>query len=192
MFNLRILSVLERLEGKKSSFWNVPRRTAEFLYNTVVERGGRNILEIGTSNGYSGIFLAEAARKLDGFLYTVESHAERFSLAQRHFEEAGVSDRVYQILGHAPEVFHEFPEFFRGAGFFDFVFVDATKMEYIRYVEAITPFLKRGATMVFDNCTSHEQTLAPFFEFIQKEARFRTTFLPFDNGLLLVELLSSS
>jgi len=106
----RIRSVLLELEKVKSdggSFWNVPRSTGVFLNSLVRALDAKRVLEIGTSNGYSGVFFAEALLHTGGKLYTIESHAKRFLMARENFERAGVTDVIVQIKGHAPEIIVE-------------------------------------------------------------------------------------
>ena len=182
-FEPRLEEVILRLEkeGENARFWNVPRSSAVFLHSLVETLGARNVLEIGTSNGYSGLFLSHAAAKNGGKLYTVESHNERFSLAQQHFAEAGVDSSIVQIKGHAPEVLDEIDEAVR----FDFVFIDATKMEYEQYVPAILPRLNKEALLVADNILSHWDDLEGFVEKIRADENFESYLLDMDSGLLI-------
>jgi predicted O-methyltransferase YrrM len=104
---LEVLRELENIKGRESLFWNVPRTTGEFLNILVRVSGAKKALEIGTSNGYSGIYIAEGLSHNGGLLYTVESNGERFRLAAKNFAAAGVADFVRQVKGHAPEILPE-------------------------------------------------------------------------------------
>ena len=175
-----VLLDLESL-GRSGEFWNVPRSTGVLLSSLVRLLGARNVLEIGTSNGYSGIFLASSLGAGGGKLFTVESHKERFRMAAENFQRAGVVHCVEQIAGHAPEVLEgRFPD-----GSFDMAFFDATKVEYSSYLESVTPLLRKGGLLVADNVLSHEKETRPFVLGIQKDTRFRSYLLDMDNGLLL-------
>lgn len=191
--NQDIFKVLERLEevpGRKEKFWNVPRETGNFLNMLVRASGARKVLEIGTSNGYSGLWFAEALSHTGGKLYTVESHRERFELARKNVEEAGAENVVRQIFGHAPEIFSQ-PDFLDlmaedgGAGEFDLVFLDATKMEYRSYLDAVEPLLRKDGLLVADNVVSHRDELENFFAAVQKNREFRSVTLPLGSGLLV-------
>lgn len=190
-----------------AAFWNVPQTTGLFLHELAVfwagvlddgsDAGGDfNILEIGTSNGYSGIWLAKAVKRIGrGRVFTIESHAERFELAGENFVREGVEDVIVRILGHAPEVFGDDGAIkeIRGGGeevennndfnwpLFDFVFFDATKMEYSSYLEAVLSLMKPDGLIVADNCLSHGRELVAFIEGIGEKGFL----LPMDNGLLL-------
>jgi predicted O-methyltransferase YrrM len=193
-----IFKVLERLEevpGRRERFWNVPRETGNFLNMLVRASGAGRVLEIGTSNGYSGLWFAEALSHTGGKLYTVESHRERFEAARKNFEEAGAESVVWQIFGHAPEIFSH-PDFLNlmekdgGAGEFDLIFLDATKMEYGSYLDAVEPFLRKDGLLVADNVISHRNELENFLAEVQKKREFRSVTLPLGSGLLFALKLS--
>ncbi|MBU1953665.1 class I SAM-dependent methyltransferase, partial [Patescibacteria group bacterium] len=113
-----VLLEMERDVGEGRRFWNVPRSSGVVLAAIASVLGAGRVLEIGTSSGYSGIFLAEAIRgggrdcvggrgEDGGRLYTIESHAERFAVGGENFARAGVDGFVERIKGHAPEVIYE-------------------------------------------------------------------------------------
>lgn len=178
----RAAEVLLELEAlnERETYWNVPRSSGVLLSQLVKVLGAHNVLEIGTSSGYSGVFLAEALSHTGGMLYTVESHAERFELAKQSFGRAGVVNHVRQIKGHAPEVLDEIPR----EVVFDLVFLDATKMEYELYLKAILPRLRKGGLMVADNVSSHAQEVQSFIEAVEQNPGLRVMPLDMDSGLL--------
>lgn len=174
-----VVKTLRNLEKTRKKYWNVPYSTGEFLSRLILLSGRRRVLEIGTSNGYSGIFMAEALKKNKGTLFTIESHKERYLEAGKNFTEAGVAGSVNRILGHAPEVFPQLD------GVFDMIFVDATKMEYQSYYEAIMPKLAVFGFLVADNCLTHADSLNGFLRRAGDDPAALSAVLPFDNGLLI-------
>ena len=216
--NEKVKVVLARMEamkhGRGGEYWNVPRTTAEFLGLMVRACGARKVLEIGTSNGYSGLFLAEALSHGGGLLYTVESNRGRFEAAAENFKKAGLGSYVRQVLGHAPEVFGRMTEdlsrkpgaeggvgsggssvgpadmpeagVLAGERDFDLVFIDATKNEYLSYFEAVLPKVRPGGLIIADNCVSHRRELGEFFGFVGMRRDLESVLLPFDNGLLII------
>jgi len=191
----KVARVTARLEAEKhgegGERWNVPRTTAEFLAMMVRACGARKVLEIGTSNGYSGLFMAEALSHGGGLLYTVESNRARYEEAARNFTEAGLSSVVRQVLGHAPEVLRESGGIPRAGTLaeerdFDFVFMDATKNEYLSHLEAVLPKLRKGGLIVADNCVSHRAELDGFFRFVEGRDDLKSVLLPFDSGLMVM------
>lgn len=179
-----VMKVLEEVPGRQEKFWNVSPETGNFLNMLVKSTGAKSVLEIGTSNGYSGLWFTEALSHNNGKLYTVESHKERFHLAKAHFSQAGVGEYVEQIFGHAPEVFST-TEFLSRNIQFDLIFLDATKMEYGSYLEAILPFLKPGGLLIADNILSHQDVLNQFVLTVQQKRELQSVVLPLGSGLLM-------
>lgn len=183
----KIFAVLRRLEsaqGRQENYWNVSPRTGNFLNILARSVQARSVLEIGTSNGYSGLWFTEALSHTGGKLYTVESHKERFGLAAKHFAEAGAEEYVEQIFGHAPEIFST-PGFLARGAVYDVVFLDATKMEYESYLEAVLPFLRAGGLLIADNVLSHGEELKGFLALVQQKRELRSEVLPLGSGLLV-------
>lgn len=103
------------------------------------------ILELGTSFGYSGIWLAEAARASDGKLISMELHAYKTEFAREMAGKAGLSEHIDFQIGDAVEMIRALP------GGVDFVLVDLWKDLYIPCLEAFYPKLNPGAIIVADN-----------------------------------------
>lgn len=80
--------------GETIKLWSVPSMTAKVLENLVIYTGAKNILEIGTSAGYSTIHLANATKHIDGKVYTIELLDEKVKLANTHFKEADLEDTI--------------------------------------------------------------------------------------------------
>ncbi|MFC1750894.1 O-methyltransferase [Pseudomonadota bacterium] len=175
----KISDILSKLEKTRGEYWNVPKSTGQLLNALVRLLEAEKVLEIGTSNGYSGIHLAQALAEKGGMLFTVESHQERYEEAENNFKDAGLTDFITQIKGHAPEVLGEINEKF------DLVFLDATKIEYQSYFDAILPKLIKDGVIIADNCISHEEDLGEFLEGVEKDERVESTLIKVDNGLLL-------
>lgn len=173
--------LLQELEKNRSEFWNISRETGVFLYNLILNSDIKKILEIGTSNGVSGIYMAEALReKKQGHLYTIESNFKlRFPLATENFKKAKLTPYITQILGHAPDVIPKTPKLF------DLVFLDATKYEHPLYLDAILNRLSKNGMIITDNAISHKQELAPYFKKISKLKSFETHLLDLGTGLLV-------
>lgn len=106
----------------------------------------KNILEIGTAIGYSGMIMLNASK--DGHLTTIEKNEERYALAIKNFDEGGFSDRVDVILGDAMEVLEKFAENNRQ---FDFIFLDGPKGQYVRYLPYLKKLLSVGGVLFADN-----------------------------------------
>jgi len=174
-----IKKVLLRLEETSGQFWNIPKDSGNIMNLIIKAAGYKNILEVGTSNGYSSIWLAEAARYNSGHVTTMEYYQERIELAQANIEEAGLQDFVTLLQGKALDilpVIKIIP---------DFVFIDANKAEYLAYFEIINSILESGGMFAADNVTSHKGEMEDFLDSISKNINYQTTYLPFGGGLLL-------
>lgn len=180
----RIVNVLHELEELSQKignlFWNIPRETAEFLFFWVKALSAKRVLEIGTSNGYSGIWLGSAAKENGGELITIESNAERFEIAKQNFEKAGLLPYIKQIRGHAPEVISQV------SGGFDFAFFDATKNEHISYLDAVLPKLKTGGLIAVDNINSHREELTGFLEYVKQKEGLLSIQVNIGSGVMLI------
>lgn len=176
--NLKILKLLEELEREKNQFWNIPKTTAKFLCILIKLSKAKKALEIGTSNGYSGIWLAEVLSNQDGFLYTVESHKERFKMAEENFKKSGLTN-IKQLFGHAPEIFEDLQNDL------DFVFLDATKCEMKSYLEALISKVVSGGLILADNVISHHEAMEDYKNFALNNKTLQSVLIPLDNGLML-------
>ncbi len=117
--------------------------TASFLKTLVTALQPRRILEIGTAVGYSALLMAQAAR--DAHITTVENYAPRISQARLHFSEAGEDGRITLLEGDAGKILQEL------TGDFDFIFMDAAKGQYIRWLARAEELMGPGAVLVSDN-----------------------------------------
>jgi caffeoyl-CoA O-methyltransferase len=126
-------------------------RLLEFL---VFATGARRVLELGTYSGYSAISMA-AALPPDGHIDTCEVDEEHAAVARRYIEEAGYADRITIHLGPALETIA------RLEGEFDFVFIDADKVNYSAYYETLLPRLAGGGLMAIDNTLWSGKVLEP-------------------------------
>lgn len=171
--------ILEELEKTSKDFWNISRQSANFLNMLIKISGAKNVLEVGTSNGYSGIWLSSALKETGGRLTTIEFYEKRIELALDNFKKCEVDDIITIKQGSATTILKELEEEF------DFVFLDADKSEYIKYFEIISPKLKKGAIITADNITSHPQKVAPFVEKIKADKNYQVEILDLPAGLLV-------
>lgn len=173
--------VLEELEKTQKNFWNIPRKTGVILNMFIKMMDAKSVLEIGTSNGYSGIWLAKALKETGGHLTTVEFYEKRQSVAIENFKTCGVNDIVTPIQGSACTILEYMDPNIK----FDFVFIDANKGEYIKYFELVKPHLTQKAMIAADNITSHAEKVQPFVDAIDRDTEFQYEILDLPGGLLV-------
>lgn len=132
----------------RSESWydmNIPARDGQLLYDLIIKGNYKSALEIGTSTGHSGIWIAWALSKTGGKLITIEVDPDRHREALQNFREAGLSDYIDARLADAHKLVKELK------GPFDFVFSDADKNWYKNYFTDIDPKLKVGGCYTTHN-----------------------------------------
>lgn len=178
-FSIREQELLQELEKTQQDFWNIARSSANFLNMLIKVSGAKNVVEVGTSNGYSGIWIAKALKETGGHLTTIEYYEKRIVLAQEHFKICGVDDIITIKQGSACDALKTID--FE----IDFAFIDANKGEYIKYFDIINPKLKVGGIIAADNITSHPDKVAPFVEKIKADPNYQVEILDLPAGMLL-------
>ncbi|QWW70287.1 O-methyltransferase [Rhizobium sp. WYJ-E13] len=131
--------------GQDQRMRAVGPETGRFLNILVRSLTAPTILELGTSFGYSGIWLAEAARATGGRVITMEVHGYKSAYAQAMAEKAGLAEHIDFRVGDAVSMIREL------RGKVDFVLVDLWKDLYLPCLEAFYPKLNAGAIIVADN-----------------------------------------
>ncbi len=101
LFNEKTLDILSSLDKTREDFWNVDNESANFLNLLIKMSNAKNALEIGTSNGYSAIWLAQALKETGGKLTTIEFWDNRLNVAVENFKKARVDDIIEPKLGQA-------------------------------------------------------------------------------------------
>jgi predicted O-methyltransferase YrrM len=159
---------------------NITRDTGEFLSVLVRATGARRVLEIGTSNGYSTLWLAEAAQATGGRVTTVELSAYKAGLAAATFARSGLGPLVSLVHDDAGRVLQR-----AGEGDFDFVFLDSERSEYPGWWPHLKRALRPGGLLVADNAASHAGEMAPFVALVRADAQFAASLVPVGNGEFL-------
>jgi len=168
--------LLRELEKTSAEMLNVARPHGELLRLLAEMRGAKRALEIGTSNGYSAIWLGLGLERAGGKLTTVEIVPERSAEARQSMERAGLSDVVTCVTGDALEVIPDLE------GTFDFVFIDALKSDYWRYFELVRPKLRQGAVVVAHNAISAREQMARYLEILAADPDLLTTVVAIEPG----------
>ena len=180
---------------------NVPIITDEVLnYMIFTARNikARNILEIGTATGYSGLFLAQIANENSGFLTTMEIDEIRYGKAVENFKKLGLFEKTKMIFGDALE---EIPKLDKNVKY-DFIFIDASKGQYLKFFEMSYELLNENGIIFIDNLmfrglvavdkeeiTKRYKTIVKRLkEFIEKlNEEYNFVLLPFGDGVGIVK-----
>lgn len=137
-----------------------------------------NILEIGTSYGYSGIWLADAARASGGRLTTLELHDYKSVYARDMAQKAGLADHIDFLVGDAVDLIHALP------GGFDLILLDLWKDMYVPCLEAFYPKLNPGAIIIADNMLiPGGEAVAAYGRAVRVKPHINSVLLPIGQGI---------
>jgi caffeoyl-CoA O-methyltransferase len=142
----KILSVLDDIDKNQSAgMMNVPVEDGRLLRLLTEAVGAKHVVEIGTSNGYSGIWFCLALRTTGGKLTTHEIDTSRAALARENFKRAGVDKLVTLVEGDAHETVKSLKEPI------DILFIDADKEGYLDYFNKLLPLVRPGGLILAHN-----------------------------------------
>ncbi|HUX57677.1 MAG TPA: class I SAM-dependent methyltransferase [Bacteroidales bacterium] len=160
---------------------NVPAVDGQLLYDLIIKGNYKNALEIGTSTGHSGIWIAWALSKTGGKLITIDIDERRHKTAVENFKQAGLSEYIDARLADAHSLVKELK------GPFDFVFSDADKNWYKNYFIDADPKLIVGGCFTAHNISSggrgYGSGQAIFLEYIKSMKNYETTVNTSGGGL---------
>lgn len=189
MLATKVREVLDRLERHgpehdaravrhADKLLNLERPTAELLYLLVSASQRRRILEIGTSNGISAIWLASALRQNGGRpLITIERDAHKAAQARANLQAAGLQPYAQVLEGDATALCQAL------VGSFDCVFFDADRLSAPAQFDALLPRLTADVLLLADNALSHAQEIAPYVRAVSVLPNVVSTVVPIGKGL---------
>lgn len=193
---IRIARPRDRLLEKMEEYAdtnNVPiigPLVGRFIYNLAKTSQSRNILEIGTAIGYSGIWLARATGPQKGNLTTIDMNPERVKIARKNFAEAGLDKRVKVVEGNALEALPALKEEY------DLIFLDSDKNIYPDAFKLSIPKLRKGGLFVADNALwggevakggrdSDTQSMIKFNKLVFESQALSSVIVPLRDGVLV-------
>jgi len=155
---------------------NITRDTGRLLWILVQATRATRILEVGTSNAFSTIWLGDAARATGGRVTTLELDPDKVSLAHANLAAAGLEELVEIVEGPAARTLTGL------TGPFDLVFLDADRPSYMTYLELVVPKLRRGGLLIADNVTSHAHELQDYLGRVKSHPELFSVTVPIGNG----------
>lgn len=199
MIDEKIDQVLRRLEkqakfeeeyqdkvGRSERMLSITRNIGLFYNIFLRSTGAKNILEIGTSVGYSTIWFAEALREnLGTKIISLEQDSKKIERAKKNFVTAGIEQYVEILQGDALETLSEISNRKESLSKFDFIFIDADKERYIQYFDMSLPLLKKGGVIGADNIVYPErfnEMMKDYVNHVKNTPNVRTVTIPIDNG----------
>lgn len=179
--------ILVELEKTRTDFWNLDRQSANFLNTLIKINNSKNVLEIGTSNGYSGVWILKALKETQGKLTTIEFWEKRQSTARKNFKtccpEVLVEPKIGSAIVILEDLLDEIKQGKRQK--FDFVFIDANKKEYIQYFKLIDEMLADKGIILADNILSHYEKVEDYVNLLFKRKDYQSQILDLGTGMML-------
>lgn len=162
--------------------WQIPLTSAQLLRFMVLTTKSKTILELGTSIGFSTLWLALGAKENEGRVYGTEIFPEKADLAEKHIEEANLGDTVTVFRKDILEVLGEWDT----ENKIDFAFMDADKQRYDQYLDKLLPLLNDNGLIMVDNVGNYPEHMQPFLENCKSRTDIVVHFLNIDFGLLMI------
>jgi caffeoyl-CoA O-methyltransferase len=167
----QIRAYLADIRKTQKQTMNIDVAEGERLYRLVRELNAKRVLEIGTSNGYSTIWMAMALEETRGKIISVEFDQGRHKLAVKNFARLGLDTladlRLADALKEVPRI----------EGPFDLVFIDAWKEDYAAYLDMAFAKVRSGGAIVAHDTTSYAKEMAAFLKRVKSTPELKTTFL---------------
>ena len=168
----KILSVLDDMhKNQRRGMMNVPPEDGRLIRLLTEAIGAKHVVEIGTSNGYSGIWICLALRTTGGKLTTHEIDDGRAALARENFKRAGVDQMITLVMGNAHEEVTKLTEPI------DILFLDADKEGYIDYLNKLLPLVRPGGLIMAHNTTAQARQMADYIKAVTTNPDLETQFL---------------
>jgi caffeoyl-CoA O-methyltransferase len=164
-----VQKILAEIRARDTGQLAVSEEDGRFLRLMVATKGVKHALEIGGASGYSAIWIGLGLRETGGKLVTIEYDPTRAKELAANIQRAGLSDIVQVIPGDA---FEQIPKV---SGTFDFVFLDAWKKDYKRFLDLVFPRLDKGGLFLAHNVVNKRSEMGDFLDAIQKNPALLTT-----------------
>lgn len=169
----------------KAEYWNIDPQAGELLQAVIHTQKPKEILEIGTSNGYSAILMGKVASQYNGKVTTIEFFEERVKLATENIQHENLSETITILQGDADQVL---PKLLAEKKRFNLIFLDANKGEYKMYFDYAMQMIEPNGVIIADNTVSHANKLADFFNAIREEPRAHVLELSIGTGLVVIRI----
>jgi predicted O-methyltransferase YrrM len=167
----KILSLLEEIAQSDSSNLLVPLEDGRMLRMLAESTGAKNIVEIGTYNGYSALWFCLALRTTGGKIVTHEISAKNVALARENLAKAGVADLVTIVEGDAHETVTKLKEPI------DILFIDADKPGYLDYLKKLMPLVRPGGLILAHNTTNTGRQMPDYFTAVTTDPNLDSIFI---------------
>ena len=168
----KILSVLEDMFNDKNyAMWNITPEEGKLLRTLTSAAGAKNVVEIGTSVGYSTLWFCLALQRTGGKITTHEIDPYRIEIADKNFKKAGVSHLVTIVAGDAHKTVTRLKEPI------DILYIDADKAGYFDYFTKLLPLVRPGGLILAHNTTDQASEMKDYLKAVTNNPELETIFL---------------
>jgi caffeoyl-CoA O-methyltransferase len=174
-FESRVRTVLEEMKapGSNGTYHSIPDEDGRILRLAIRLTQAKRALEVGTSTGYSALWMGLGLKETGGTLTTIEIDKERHALAQDNIEKSGLDDIITAVLGDAGDVIPDLE------GPFDVAFVDLGNGELSRkFLDMIMPKLRSGGVVMFHAVRGNRGGMPAFMDYLAEHPQLDTFVLP--------------
>lgn len=182
---LQLYNQFKEEDGKKvdriEKWRNLEPESAEFISILIRTQQSKNVLELGTSNGFSTLWFSDALKRTNGKLVTIEIEAKRTELARKYLTS-------FQLIENVELITTDVKDFLIEADpVFEIIFLDAERKYYVEYWINLKNLLdKKGSLLIVDNVLSHKDDVSEFISLIENDENFIISTVNIGAGLLLV------
>jgi len=170
--------LLQQIKAADAEQLSISEEDGRFLRVMIVSSNAKRVLEIGGANGYSAIWMGLALRQTGGRLMSIEYDPKRAQIAADNVRRAALSDIVTVVPGDA---FEAVPKL---QGEFDFVFLDAWKRDYRRFLDLLLPRVRARGLFLAHNVVNKQDEMRDFLSAIHSSPQLLTTIVrPSDEGM---------
>lgn len=160
---------------------NITKDTGEFLSILIKSNKAKSVLEVGTSNGYSTIWLAQNFLDSEGHVTTLEFDDNKVTMALDNFRRAELESIISLHHGDAGEFIKNQED-----QIFDFIFLDSDRKQYLNWWEDLNRILKPNSLMIVDNVNSHRQEVDEFIEIVKNSEVHDSLIVDVGKGQLMI------
>ncbi|MBI4583934.1 MAG: O-methyltransferase [Planctomycetes bacterium] len=154
--------------GLKNNMWNVRPADGKFLQLMVSAAGAKKVLELGTANGYSGIWIGRGLRETGGSLTTIELNVKKAQEAKANFAKVGMASMVQVLEGDAAKIVPTLKSSY------DLIFMDTEKGDYLEQFRLAFPLLKPGGVFMAHNAILMRDSMKDFLKEVEEHPELTT------------------
>lgn len=179
----KLLNDMEEYSRTHDGIWSIPREEGEYLYQLIIEENPKSILELGTSIGYSTIWLGLAAQEIGAQVLTVDNDPKKAAAAIQNITQAGLSEIITVRLGNAADILKELIAENKN---FEFIFMDTNKEDYLSHFKLANKILVPNGLLAADNVLDQRDRMLDFLDYVENNPKFQTELIRIGNGVELV------